>query len=526
MADAAPQQPQVNARKLLGASSSVGGLTLVSRVFGLVRDVVLAQALGAVAAADAFFVAFRIPNFFRRLFAEGSFSIAFVPVLSDYRHNRSRADTLQLLNRTAGALGSVLFMVTLLVVVASPLVTTVFAPGFRLDSEKFELTAQMIRITFPYLFFISLTGMAGAILNAYDRFAVPAFTPVLLNVCLITGALLGQFWTGEPAMTLAWAVLVAGIVQFCFQLPFLARMHMLPVPELRWDDPGVRRILKLMAPAVIGASVYQVNVLFDTLLASLLPTGSVSWLYYSDRLSELPLGVFGIAIATVILPALSRQHFAANPAEFSATLDWANRLVLLIGMPAALALVILALPILSTLFMYGEMSAFDVQMSAASLRAYALGLVAFMLVKVLATGYFSREDTRTPVRIGIIAMLANMGMNLVLVLVFYHLWQIGHAGLALATSLSAYLNLALLYRGLRRTNAYQPLPGWRQFSLKLTLALAIMSLGLLWLCPAAETWVAWTAWQRLGALLGLCSLGLASYLGTLALLGMRPKDLH
>ena len=517
---------RMNGKKLLGASRSVGGYTLISRVFGLVRDVVFAQFLGAGAAADAFYVAFRIPNFFRRLFAEGAFNIAFVPVLSDYRQHRDHQAVQQLVNRTAGALGSTLLVFTLVVVAGAPVVATIFAPGFRLDPEKFALTTQMIRITFPYLLFISLTGMAGAILNAYDRFSAPALTPVLLNLCLISGALIGHFWFEQTVIALAWAVFIAGILQFCFQLPFLARVHLLPRPELQWSDPGVRRILKLMAPAVIGASVYQINLLFDTLIASLLPTGSVSWLFYSDRLSELPLGVFGIAIATVILPSLSRQRFNEDPRLFSSTLDWANKVILLIGLPASAALILLALPILATLFMYGAMGPYDVQMSAGSLRAYAFGLVAFMLIKVLATGYFSREDTRTPVRIGIIAMIANMGMNIVLVIIFYRYWNMGHVGLALATSLAAYLNLGLLYRGLRKGNAYQPEAGWRLFATKLVAAILVMCLVILALSPADEIWLTWSVWQRIGQLLLVCTAGALSYFSVLYLFGMRPKDLH
>lgn len=526
MTEQTQESSRADGKKLLGASGSVGGFTMLSRVFGLVRDVVMAQLLGAGAAADAFFVAFRIPNFFRRLFGEGAFNIAFVPVLSDYRQNRDLAAVKTLVNRTAGVLGSTLLLLTLIVVIGSPVVATIFAPGFRVDPEKFELTTQMIRITFPYLLFISLTGMASAILNAYDRFSVPAFTPVLLNICLITGAIVGHLWFDQTAMALAWGVLVAGVVQFCFQLPFLARIHLLPWPQPGWNDPGVRRILKLMAPAVIGASVYQINLLFDTLIASLLPTGSVSWLYYSDRLSELPLGVFGIAIATVILPSLSRQRFNDNPGLFSGTLDWANKVVLLIGLPASIALILLALPILTTLFMYGEMSPLDVSMSVGSLRAYAFGLVAFMLIKVLATGYFSREDTSTPIRIGIIAMIANMGMNVVFVLIFYRLWNMGHVGLALATSLSAFLNLGLLYRGLRKTDAYRPQTGWAVFVARLLAAILLMALVIWVMSPEQQAWFGWSAWQRVGHLLIICVAGVTSYFGVLFLLGMRPKDLH
>ncbi|MGB2338010.1 MAG: murein biosynthesis integral membrane protein MurJ, partial [Alcanivorax sp.] len=361
--------------------------------------------------------ALKIPNFLRRLFAEGAFNQAFVPVLSEYRSNGSMAATKLLVDRVAGTLGGTLVLVTLVGVLAAPAIIWVFAPGFGDDPVKRALTVEMLRLTFPYLFFIALTAFAGGILNSWNRFAVPAFTPVLLNLSLIGCALFlaPHFAEDRMAVALAWGVLIAGVVQLLFQLPFLARLNLMPIPRMGWRDPGVRKIMKLMAPALFGASVYQLNSLVNTVLASMLETGSVTWLYYTDRLIELPLGIFAVAIGTVILPSLSSKHADASPEAFSRTLDWAIRMVLLIGLPAALALFALAEPLLSTLFQYGEFSAFDVTKTAASLRAYSAGLLAAMLIKVLAPGFYARQDTRTPVKIGVIAMLANMAFGAMLV---------------------------------------------------------------------------------------------------------------
>src|SRR5690625_4508134 len=388
-------------------------MTFLSRILGLIRDIVLARLIGASPLADAFFVAFKIPNFLRRLFAEGAFSQAFVPVLSEYRQQGSHAAVKALVDRVAAALGSVLILVTVLAVVGAPALTTLFAPGFWNDEVRFAATSEMIRITFPYLLLISLTGLAGGILNSYDRFAIPAFTPVWLNVSLITAALVAAPWFEEPAFALAWGVLVAGVIQLLFQLPFMRQLHLLPTPVMDWKHPGVRRILKLMVPALFGVSVSQINLLLDTVIASFLPAGSVSWLYYSDRLSELPLGVFAVALSTVILPNLSRPDAAKSVEQFTRTMAWSLRLVLLIAIPAAIALMILAQPILVTLFYYGDvMTQRDIAMASYSLMAYSAGLVMFMLIKILAPGYYARQDMVTPVKIGVIAMVSNMALNL------------------------------------------------------------------------------------------------------------------
>ncbi len=502
---------------LLRSSGLVGAMTMLSRVLGLVRDMVIARYFGAGAGADAFFVAFKIPNFLRRLFAEGAFSQAFVPVLSSYRAGQSVSDVKRLVNAVAGSLGMVLLAVTLVAMLGSPVLTTVFAPGFLDDEVKFALTSDMLRITFPYLLLISLTAFAGGILNSYDRFAVPAFTPVLLNLAMIAAAIWLAPLMEEPVMALAWGVLIAGALQLFFQLPFLMRLGLLPRPKVDYRHEGVSRILKLMLPALFGVSVSQINLLLDTVLASFLQTGSVSWLYYSDRLSELPLGVFGIAIATVILPSLSRKHASASVDRFAATLDWAVRAVLLIGVPAALALGLLAEPLIATLFGYGEVTDRDVIMSAQSLRAYSAGLLAFMLIKVLAPGFFAREDIRTPVRIGVIAMVANMVFNLILV------FPLAHAGLALATSLSAWLNGFLLWRGLRRKGAWQSQPGWPRFLAQLVFANALLAGVILWLRAPVGEWLVMTGYQRATDMSVLVGSGVVVYFLALALAGVRVR---
>lgn len=511
---------------LLRSSALVGSMTMVSRVLGLLRDIVIAAFVGASANADAFFIAFKIPNFLRRLFAEGAFSQAFVPVLADYKESGSVAAVKALVDRVAGVLAGSLLFITAITVLAAPLVTMIFAPGFVGQPEKFRLTSEMIRITFPYLALISMTGFCGAILNSYGRFAVPAFTPVFLNISLIFAALVAAPWFEEPVFALAWGVMLAGVVQLLFQLPSLYRLDLVPRP--RWDtrDEGVRRILKLMVPALFGVSVSQINLLLDTVLASFLPTGSVSWLYYSDRLAELPLGVFGIAIATVILPNLSAHRAASRDQHFSHTLDWAMRCVLLIGVPAAVALMVLAEPILITLFQYGELTPEDVAMAALSLRAYSLGLIAFMLVKILAPGFYARKDTATPVKIGIVAMVANMFLNLVFVLPLMYFWNIGHLGLALATSLAAYINAGLLLRGLLIRQVYRLQPGWQAYGLRLLLATMAMAAAVFWLAPDTAIWLDWQWQRRLLQIAMVCALGIGVYFISHLLLGTRMRHLR
>ncbi len=505
---------------LLRSSAVVSIMTMLSRILGMVRDVVIAGYFGSSTAADAFFIAFKIPNFLRRLFAEGAFAQAFVPVLSEYRQKRSLAEVKLLVDRTAGYLGLVLTGITALGVIASPYLIVLFAPGFQQQPEKLQLAAELLRITFPYLLLVSLTAFCGGILNSYGRFAVPAFTPVLLNLSMIGATVILSPYFAQPIMALAWGVFIAGVAQLLFQLPFLWQIKLLPSPRLKRHDEGVRRIMLLMLPALFGVGVSQINLLLDTVLASFLVTGSVSWLYYADRLSELPLGAFGIAIGTVILPALSRQHAAQEPQAFSATIDWALRMVLLVGVPAALALGLLAEPLIATLFYYGQMTTEDVRQSASALQAYSLGVLTFMLIKVLAPGFFSRQDMKTPVRIAIVCMVANMAMNLILI------WPLKHVGLALATSLSSMLNTGLLLWGLHKAGVYTPAAGWTVFLLRLALACALMLVAVLWLDVPLQQWFAWSWLERAGHVALLVVAGITVFAASLYASGIRTRHLR
>ncbi len=469
---------------MLRSAATVGVATTSSRVLGYVRDTVIATTFGAGPAADAFFVAFRIPNFLRRLFAEGAFSQAFVPVLSEYRTTRDPADVRDLVAHTLGTLGLVLLGVTLLAVAAAPLLVWLLAPGFGDDPQRSALTTTLLRITFWYLPLVSLAAAVGGVLNTFGRYFVPALTPLFLNLAMIGAAVWLAPRLDVPVLALAIGVVIGGLLQLLWQLPALATLGNLARPRVSFSHPGVRRILRLMGPGVFGSSVAQVNLMFDTVVASFLVTGSVSWLYYADRLMEFPLGVLAIAFATVILPRLSRQHASGDGEAFSGTLDWGLRWVLLVGAPAAAALFILAGPLLGTLFGYGAFDVHSVHMARQALWAFAPGLLAFMAIKVLAPGYYARQDTRSPVRIGVLAMLVNMALTLVLV------WPLRHAGLAAATSLAAYLNAILLLRGLLRGGAYRPRPGWGLFASRVALATAAMS-ALLWLgAGPLDAWLA------------------------------------
>lgn len=513
-------------KELVRSTSVVSGMTLLSRVMGFVRDMVLAALFGAGAAMDAFFVAFKIPNFLRRLFAEGAFSQAFVPVLSEYRQQRDVSEVRRLVAEVAGTLFGILFLVTLIGVVASPALVWLFAPGFADEPERFALAAEMLRFTFPYILFISLVALAGGVLNAYGYFAVPAFTPVLLNVCLISVALWLAPGFERPVVALAVGVFIAGAAQLLIQLPAMRRVGLLPLPRWGWSSDGVQRILKLMLPAIFGSSVAQISLLFDTIMASFLVAGSVSWLYFSDRLMEFPLGIFAIALSTVILPSLSRDHAAENQQAFSAKLDWALRLCLLVALPAAVGLVLLAGPMLATLFQYGEFSGHDVYMARWSLWAYGFGLLGFSLVKVLVPGYFARQDTRTPVRYGITALVTNMVLNVAFVVPMVLLDFVApHAGLALATICAAFVNAALLFKGLRQQGVYKPQAGWPQFSLQLGVSSALMAAFIVFCKPQLGWWLQAALFDRVLWLLGLIVTAAGLYFLSLLLCGLKPRQL-
>ena len=518
-----PEKP-AKPKSLLRSSLLTGSMTMTSRVLGLIRDIVLASVLGAGGAMDAFAIAQKIPNFFRRLFAEGAFSQAFIPVLSEYREKGTHAAVKELVDKVAGCLGSILLLVTLIGVVGAVGFAYIFGYGYADNPEKFSLLVELVRITFPYLMLISLTGFAGAILNSYDRFAIPAVTPVFLNIFMIAAALLVADFFPNPAYALAWSIVAAGVFSLLFQLPFLKQIHLLPSPKLDWSHPGVKRILVLMAPALFGVSVSQLNLLLDSIIATMLGDGAVSWLFYSDRLVELPLGVFGVAIATVIMPGLSRLSAAQSGEKFSQMLDWAIRFVVLIALPATLALVILAEPILYTLFYHGEMKADDILMSSYSLKAYALGLFAFMLVKVLVPGYFARQDMKSPVRFGITAMVANMLMKPLVVIPLVMLWGLGHVGLAFTTALAAYVNAFLLYRGLRKAEVYAPASNWPRLWLRYGAANLAMVAVLLGFLSVWDLWHEWSAMERILHLTVVCVAGLLAYLAALAAVGVRLRD--
>ncbi|PJC85054.1 murein biosynthesis integral membrane protein MurJ [Vibrio sp. HA2012] len=513
-------------KKLLKSGLIVSMMTFISRVLGLIRDVVVANLMGAGASADVFFFANKIPNFLRRLFAEGAFSQAFVPVLTEYESSGDRDKTRELIARVSGTLGGLVSIVTLFGIVGSGVVTALFGAGWFIDwlndgpaAPKFELASLMLKITFPYLWFITFVALSGAILNTLGKFAVSSFTPVFLNIMIIASALFIAPNLTQPEIGLAIGVFLGGLVQFLFQIPFLLREGMLVWPKWGWRDPGVVKIRTLMIPALFGVSVSQINLLFDTFIASFLQTGSISWLYYSDRLLEFPLGLFGIAIATVILPALSRKHVDAHSEGFSSTMDWGIRMVVLLGLPAMLGLMVLAKPMMMVLFMRGEFTPSDVQQASLSLLAYASGLLCFMLIKVLAPGYYSRQDTKTPVRYGIIAMVSNMVFNAILAF-FY-----GYIGLAMATALSALVNMGLLYRGLHLANVYRISRQTLGFVMRLLIAGSVMVAAILWQLEAMPVWLAWSLTERammLALLIGFAGL---VYIATATALGVRLHHL-
>ena len=506
-------------KALVKSTGTVVSMTMISRVFGFLRDMVTAQMFGAGASFDAFSVAFKIPNFMRRLFAEGSFSQAFVPILSEYQKQKSAEDIRHFVNAMAGTLGMVLLIVTVLGVMLAPLIIRAFAPGFAHDGTRFDLAVSMLRITFPYLMLISLTAFSGAILNTYSRYWVAAFTPVFLNLCMISTALWLSPQLSVPIKALAWGVFAAGVLQLLFQWPFLKQLRLAPRPRVDFKNAGVRRVLKLMVPAIFGVSVSQINLLLDTLFASFLMVGSVSWLYYSDRLMEFPLGVFGVAISTVILPFLSRHHASQAPQQFSLTLDWALRMVLLIGIPAAVVLATLAVPLLSTLFHYGRFDDRAVMMAHKSLAMFAIGIAPCMLIKVLAAGFYAKQDLRTPVRIGILAMVSNMVLNALFIL------PLAHAGIALATSLSAVLNAGCLFYYLRKEQIYSPRSGWRFFSLRLLFANVVLAFWLVLAGSEAAVWLSQSVSWRLQHLVGLLLSAMLIYFSALWLSGLRLRDL-
>lgn len=504
---------------LLRSSILVSICTFLSRILGLVRDAALAYVIGASSSADAFYVAFKIPNFFRRLFAEGAFAQAFVPVLSDYKVNKGHDAVRELVSAVSGSLALILVLITVVFIAFAPWVVYLFAPGFANDSEQIALAADLLMITFPYLLFISLTALAGGILNSHNQYAVPAITPIFLNLSLIVATLFFAKEASEKETAVAWGVFFAGALQLAFQLPFLAKLKLLPLPTVEFSHPGVSRIFQLMLPALFGVSVGQINLLLDTILASFLETGSITWLYLSDRLYELPLGIFAIAVGTVVLPALSRNFAGEDRAAFVSTLDWGVRVVLLIAIPSSIALFLLAEPLVATIFYRGALTENDVLKAAMSLQAYSLGLVFMMLIKVLAPGYYARQDTKTPVKVGVIAMVANMVFNLILVFPF------GHVGLALATTLSAFLNMFLLWRGLSNERMYSFSSEWIKFMRFLVLGGVALVLFILSYREIGLNWLTLTELERVSHLSIIVVGGVVFYFVAIVIGGFRLRML-
>jgi len=493
-------------------------MTFISRILGFLRDVLIARIFGAGMATDAFFVAFRIPNLLRRLFAEGAFSQAFVPILAEYKNTRTPEETRELIDHITRLLGLTLFVVTLVGVIAAPWIIYASAPGFSSDQQKFNLTVELLQITFPYIFFISLVSLAGGILNTYGRFYVPAITPALLNLSFIGCALWLTPLMDPPVLALAWGVFIGGALQLAFQIPFLLRLKLLPRIRFKTKDTGAWRVLKLMGPAVFGVSVGQISMLINTIFASLLITGSVSWLYYADRLMEFPAGLLGVALGTVLLPSLAKYYNTNSSDEYSRLLDWGLRLTVLLTLPAALALALLATPLITTLFHYGAFTDNDVWMTRDALMAYSVGLLGLILVKVLAPGFYARQNIKTPVKIAVITLIATQLMNLAFI------GPLKHAGLALAIGLGACINAGLLYYKLRSHNIFQPQPGWIVFFLKILTALTVMGATLWFAAGSDASWLTDSAMTRVSRLSGVIVAGAISYFAALWLLGFRLKD--
>jgi putative peptidoglycan lipid II flippase len=502
---------------LLKALAAVSGMTLISRIMGFVRDTVIARIFGAGIYTDAFFVASKLPNLLRRLFAEGAFSQAFVPILAEYKSRRGHEETRDLIDHVAGLLLLVLVIVTALGVLAAPVLVYVSAPGFTAAPQKFEVTVQLLRLTFPYILLISLVSLAGGILNTYSKFNIPAFTPVLLNLSTIVCALWLTPYFDPPVLALGIAMIIGGVLQLAFQIPHLTKLGLLPRFRLDFRHEGARRILKLMGPAVFGVSISQISLLINTIFASFLVTGSVSWLYYADRLMEFPTGMLGVALGTILLPSLAKHYADDSPERYSELLDWGLRLTLLLALPAAVALAILAVPLISTLFFYGKFTLLDLAMTQQALVAYSLGLLGLIMVKVLAPGFYARQNIRTPVKIALFTLVATQLMNLAFI------WQLRHAGLALSIGLGACLNAGLLYYHLRRHDIYRPQPGWTAFLLKLCGAVSVMAV-VLWFAADTPTWLHGNILSRAWHLGWVVIVGSGSYFAMLGMLGFRPKD--
>ncbi|MGK9171651.1 murein biosynthesis integral membrane protein MurJ [Yokenella regensburgei] len=503
---------------LLKSLAAVSSMTMFSRVLGFARDAIVARIFGAGVATDAFFVAFKLPNLLRRIFAEGAFSQAFVPILAEYKSKQGDDATRVFVAYVSGLLTLALALVTVVGMLAAPWVILVTAPGFANTADKFALTSQLLQITFPYILLISLASLAGAILNTWNRFSVPAFAPTFLNISMIGFALFGAPYFHPPVLALAWAVTVGGVLQLLYQLPHLKKIGMLVLPRVNFRDAGAMRVVKQMGPAILGVSVSQISLIINTIFASFLVSGSVSWMYYADRLMEFPSGVLGVALGTILLPSLSRSFASGNHDQYCRLMDWGLRLCFLLALPSAVALGILAKPLTISLFQYGKFSAFDAQMTQQALIAYSVGLIGIIVVKVLAPGFYSRQDIKTPVKIAIITLIMTQLMNLAFI------GPLRHAGLSLSIGLAACLNAGLLYWQLRKQNIFTPQPGWRSFLVRLLVAVLVMSAALVGMLFIMPEWADGNMAHRLMRLSAVVIAGVVAYFATLALLGFRVSE--
>jgi len=513
-------------RGFFRSTAIVGLTTLLSRITGLARDVVYASMVPAVA-LEAYVLANQIPNLLRRLFAEGAFSQAFVPVVAEYRSRRSTDEVRGLVDSVAGTLGLLLLIISVIGVLIAPLIVLICAPGFRAkEGGQFDLAVDMLRWTFPYLLFVSLTALGGGVLNSYQKFALPAFSSVLLNVVMIVFAAWLSPYFEQPVMALAVGVFVGGVLQMLLVLPPLVKMGLLRWPRWNLQHEAVRRIARLMGPAIVGSSMGQLSVMISTSIASLLADGSMTWLYFADRLVEFPLGVFSIALATVILPSLSAHHATQSAQDFSATLSWAMRLVCLIVIPASVALFVLAGPLTVALYHRKEFTAYDVEMTQLALMAFSFALLGWSLIKVLAPGYYARQDTKGPVKVAMRALGLTMVLNVILVAVLAITGRLHdqgmHALLALSNGIGALFNAALLYIGLVRQGVLVREAGTRKLLVQIVVASAAMAVFLYWFGGDVAEWLAASTTRRFVWLAGVVCGGAAVYFAVLGLMGVRP----
>lgn len=507
-----------NKKSLLRSLANVSGMTMISRIFGFVRDMLMATYFGAGMATDAFNVAYKLPNLLRRIFAEGAFSQAFVPVLAEYKNKRTHEETRQFVAAIMGMLGFVLFMITVLGMIFAGTVIWLTAGGFTHDPAKFDLTVELLRITFPYILFISLASMIGGVLNTWGLFSIPSFTPTILNLVFIIFVVFLRVHFNPPILTLAWATFVGGILQLCFQIPFLKKIDMLVIPKFDFKNKAVWRVIKLMGPAIFALSISQISMVINTIYASFLPSGSISWMYYADRLMEFPTGVLGVALGTILLPSLSKHACSGNKEHFSRILDWGIRLCLLLALPATVGLGLLSKELTMTLFMHGKFDMHDAVMTSYALLAYSIGLLGLILVKVLAPGFYANQDIKTPVKIALFVLACTQLMNLAFI------GPLKHAGLSLSIGLSACINAACLCYLLIKKDYYRPQSGWWNFLIRLMAAIIVMVIGIELALHLLPLDFMGAMLLRVISLVILIIVAAVFYFGALFVLGFRLKD--